>query len=87
MMKHTTHTQVVFADNAEEAKEKFIALGIKPDHDPNAQMDIVRALDEEDFDLESPFNLVGEISLSADYMDKIREDAERAYVVYYIEEA
>lgn len=86
-MQHTTHTQVVFADNAEEAKEKFLALGIQPDHDANAQMDVIRALDEEDFDLESPFNLVGEISLSAEYMDKIREDAERAYVVYYIEEA
>lgn len=86
-MQHTTHTQIIFADSPEEAQEKFLALGIKPDHDENAKLDVVRALDDEDFDIESPFNLVGEISLSPDYMDKIREDAERAYVLYYIEEA
>ena len=28
-MQHTSHTQVIFADSAEEAKEKYLALGIK----------------------------------------------------------
>ena len=49
-MQHTSHTQVIFADSAEEAKEKYLALGIKPDHDPNPQIDVIKATEDEDFD-------------------------------------
>ena len=31
------------------------------------------------------FNLIGEISVGIDVMNIIRQDYERAYVVYYIE--
>lgn len=86
-MQHTTNTQVIFADSAEEARKKYLALGIKPDHDENASLEIVRCLDDEDFDPESPFNLVGEISLSPEYMEKVQTDVERAYVGYYLEQA
>ena len=51
-MQHTSHTQVIFADSAEEAREKYLALGIKPDNDPNAQLDVVKCTDDEDFDME-----------------------------------
>lgn len=85
-MQHTSHTQVVFADNHEEAKEKFLALGVKPDHDPNPVIDVIKATDDEDFDIESPFNLIGEISVGIEIMEIIRQDYPRAYVVYYIEE-
>lgn len=86
-MHHTTNTQVIFADSAEEAREKYLSLGIKPDHDKNASLEIVRCLEDEDFDPESPFNLVGEISLSPEYMEKVQEDVDRAYVGYYLEQA
>ena len=79
-MQHTTNTHIIFADSAEDAKAQFIALGVKPDEDPNAQLDICKCTEEEDFDFESPFNLIGE------YMEKINTDPERAYVLYYIEE-
>lgn len=87
MMKHTTNTRVVFADSVEEAKEKYLALGVKPDHDANAAMDICKCSEEEDFDFESPFNLIGEVSLSPEYMEAVNQDPQRAYVIYYIEEA
>lgn len=84
-MQHTSHTQVIFADSAEEAREKYLSLGIKPDNDPNAQLDVVKCTDDEDFDIESPFNLIGEISVGIDVMNIIRQDYPRAYCVYYIE--
>ena len=62
-MQHTSHTQVIFADSAEEAKEKYLALGIKPDHDPNPQIDVIKATEDEDFDINMDFNLIGEISV------------------------
>lgn len=86
-MKHTTNTRVVFADSEEAAKEAYLALGVQPEHDANAVLDICKCSEEEDFDFESPFNLIGEVSLSPEYMAKVNEDPERAYVIYYIEEA
>lgn len=85
-MQHTSHTQIIFADSAEEAREKYLALGIQPDHDPNPQLDVIKATDDEDFDVEMDFNLIGEISVGIDVMNVIRQDYPRAYVCYYIEE-
>ena len=84
-MQHTSHTQIVFADSKEEAKEKYLQLGIAPDHDPNAIVDVVKCDEEEDFDIDSPFNLIGEVSISQSYMETIRQDFHRAYCIYYIE--
>lgn len=86
-MIHTTGTRVVFADSSEEAKVAYEALGVKPEHDPNAKMDICKCADDPEFDFESPFNLIGEVSLSPEYMDIVNQDPQRAYVVYYFEEA
>ncbi len=86
-MKHTTNTHVIFADSAQEAEEQYRAMGIAPDHDANAQLCVCKCSEEEDFDFESPFNLIGEVSLSPEYMSKVNEDPQRAYVLYYIEEA
>lgn len=86
-MKHTTNTQVIFADSVEDALEQFKALGVKPDHDENAVLDICKCSEEEDFDFDSPFNLIGEVSLSPEYMEKVNQDPQRAYVLYYLEEA
>ena len=57
-MQHTSHTQVIFADSAEEAKEKYLALGIKPDHDPNPQIDVIKATEDEDFDINMDLSLI-----------------------------
>ncbi|MBO8137425.1 MAG: hypothetical protein H0Z40_04745 [Desulfotomaculum sp.] len=84
-MEHPTHTQIIFADSVEEAKEKYLALGIKPDHDPNPRVEVIKVTEEEDVDLDQDFNLFGEVSVGPDVMEKIRTDAERAYVVYYME--
>ena len=54
-MQHTSHTQVIFADSHEEAKEKYLALGIQPDHDPNPQIDVIKATEDEDFDVDMDF--------------------------------
>lgn len=85
-MQHTTNTHIIFADSAEDAKAQYIALGVKPDEDPNAVMDVCKCTEEEDFDFDSPFNLIGEVSLSPEYMTTVNTDPERAYVIYYIEE-
>ena len=50
-------------------------------------MDICKCADDPEFDFESPFNLIGEVSLSPEYMDIVNQDPQRAYVVYYFEEA
>ena len=84
-MQHTSHTQVIFADSAEEAKAKYLALDIKPDHDPNPQLDVIKATEDEALAITMDFNLIGEISVGIDVMNIIRQDYERAYVVYYIE--
>lgn len=84
-MQHTSHTQVIFADSAEEAKAKYLALDIKPDHDPNPQIDVIKATEDEDFDINMDFNLIGEISVGIEVMNIIRKDYEHAYVIYYIE--
>jgi hypothetical protein len=83
-MQHTTNTQIVFADSEAEAKEKYLALNIKTT-DPNAVLECYKAVEEEDFDLSSDFNFVGEISVSPEVMATIRQDPERAYVLYYLE--
>ncbi|MTI81804.1 MAG: hypothetical protein FH758_13185 [Firmicutes bacterium] len=84
-MEHTTHTEIIFADSDAEAKEKYLALDIKPDHDENPKVDVVKVTEEEDVELDQDFNLFGEVSVGPDVMEKIRTDAERAYVVYYLE--
>lgn len=86
-MQHTTNTQIIFADNAEDAKAQYLALNIKPDEDPNAVLDVCKCADDEEFDFDSPFNLIGEVSLSPEYMEKVNTDPQRAYVIYYIEES
>lgn len=84
-MKHPTHTRIIFADTKEEAKQKYLALNIKPDQDPNPLVEVRKVTEEEDFDAESPFNLFGEVSVGPDIMDIIRKDTSRAYVIYYME--
>lgn len=85
-MEHTTNTKIIFADSAEEAKKAYLDAGNKPDHDANARIDVCKASEEPDFDFDSPFNLIGEVSLSPEYMDIVRQDPERAYVIYFIEQ-
>lgn len=85
MMKHTTNTRIIFADSAGEAREKYLALGIET-KDPAAVLECYKAIEEEDFDLSSDFNFVGEISVSPEVMETIRQDPERAYVLYYVED-
>ncbi|SFR15777.1 hypothetical protein [Desulfoscipio geothermicus] len=84
-MQHTTNTRVVFADSMDEAREKYLAMNIKT-HDPNAVLECYRVFELEDFDINEDFNFVGEISVSPEVMQTIRQDPERAYVLYYIEE-
>jgi len=84
-MEHPTHTRIIFADSLEEAEEKYKALNIKPDHDSNPKIEVIKVTEEEDFDVESPFNLFGEVSVGPDIMENIRTDVERAYVIYYME--
>lgn len=86
-MTHTTGTRVVFADSQVEAKKEYEALGVQPEHDTQAKMDICKCSEEEDFDFDSPFNLIGEVSLSPEYMELVNKDPQRAYVIYYLEEA
>ncbi|TYO92726.1 hypothetical protein [Desulfallas thermosapovorans] len=83
-MEHTTNTKVIFADSMEEAKEKYLALGLKTE-DPQAVLECYKVSELDDFDINEDFNFVGEISVSPEVMNTIRQDAERAYVLYYIE--
>ena len=53
-MLHTTHTHVLFADSADDAREQFLALGVKPDEDPNAKLDICKCTEDPDFDFGKP---------------------------------
>ncbi|WP_031515111.1 hypothetical protein [Desulfofalx alkaliphila] len=84
-MEHPTHTEIIFADNAEEAAKKYLSLGIEPDRDENPRLEVLKALEEEDFDLESDINLIGEVSVGPPIMERIRTNPEKAYVVYYME--
>lgn len=83
-MQHTTNTRIIFADSTEEARQKYLALGIKPG-DPEAVLECYKVTGEEEFDLSADFNFVGEISVSPEVMEIIRQDPERAYVLYYLE--
>ena len=84
-MKHTTNTRIIFADSLDEAQKQYLSLDIKTE-DPNAVLECYKAVDEEDFELDSDFNFVGEISVSPSVMETIRQDPERAYVLYYLED-
>ena len=84
-MEHPTHTEIIFADSKEEAEEKYKALNIKPDHDSNPRIVVLKVLEEEDFDINSDINLIGEVSVGPPIMEKIRTNPEKAYVVYYME--
>jgi len=83
-MEHPTNTRIIFADSKEEALKQYQALNIKPE-DPDPRVECYKALEEEDFDVNAEFNLVGEVSLSPPVMETIRKDPERAYVIYYME--
>lgn len=83
-MQHTTNTRVVFAGSAEEARQQYLALGIKTE-DPGAVLECYKAIEDEEFDLAADFNFIGEISVSPEVMEVIRQDPERAYVLYYLE--
>ena len=84
-MKHTTNTRIIFADSLDEAKKQYLSMDIKTE-DPNAVLECYKVVDEEDFELDSDFNFVGEISVSPSVMETIRQDPERAYVLYYLED-
>ena len=84
-MHHPTNTRIIFADTAEEAVQQYRALDIKTE-DPSAQVECYKALEEEDFDVNAEFNLVGEVSLSPPVMETIRQDPAKAYVIYYMED-
>lgn len=84
-MRHPTQTRVVFAESTEEAREKYLALGIET-KDKNPILECFKVLEVEDFDIAGDFNFIGEISVSPQVMDTIRQDPERAYVLYYMEE-
>lgn len=84
MQQHTTNTQIVFADSEQEAKEKYLSMGLEIE-DPEAILECYKIAEVEDFDLAEDFNFIGEISVSPDIMATIRQDAPRAYALYYIE--
>ena len=84
-MEHPTHTRIIFADTPQEAVEKYKALQIKPDSDPNPRIDARKVTEGEDFDADSPFNLFGEVSVGPPVMKEIKTDLDRAYVIYYME--
>lgn len=83
-MQHTTNTRVIFADSEEEARQKYLALDIKTE-DPQAILECYKTTEDEEFDISADFNLIGEISVSPEVMEVIRQDPERAYILYYLE--
>lgn len=85
MELHPTHTRIIFADSPEQAKQKYLELNIKPDHDPSPIIDVNKVTEEEDFEVDADFNLIGEVSVGPPIMEQIRTDVERAYVIYYLE--
>lgn len=84
-MRHPTNTRIIYADSEQEAREKYLALGI-PTKDPEPVLECFKAIEVEDFDLSSDMNFVGEISVSPEVMETIRKDPERAYVLYFMED-
>ncbi|MEW6696738.1 MAG: hypothetical protein ACOY35_14715 [Bacillota bacterium] len=84
-MQHPTNTRIVYADNPEEAKLNYLALAIKT-KDPNPGVEVLKPLEDEEFDIESDINLIGEVSVGPSIMDEIRKDPQRAYVVYFLED-
>ncbi|MFZ5590801.1 MAG: hypothetical protein ACOY81_03200 [Bacillota bacterium] len=84
-MRHPTNTHIIFADSAEEARAQYQAIQ-RPTRDPHPVLECFKVLDVEDFDINASFNFVGEISVGPQVMDIIRQDPERAYVLYYMED-
>ncbi|SHE92695.1 hypothetical protein [Desulforamulus putei] len=84
-MQHPTNTRIIFADSPEEAKQKYLSLAIKT-KDPNPGVEVLKPLEDEEFDIDSDINLIGEVSVGPSIMDEIRKDPQRAYVVYFLED-
>ncbi|AEF95284.1 hypothetical protein Desca_2456 [Desulfotomaculum nigrificans CO-1-SRB] len=84
-MQHPTNTRIIFADSPEEAKQKYLALGIKT-KDPNPGIEVLKPLEDEEFDINADFNLIGEVSVGSSIMEEIRKDPNRAYVIYFLED-
>ncbi len=84
-MRHPTNTRIIFADSEKEAREKYLAMGIET-KDPHPVLECFKVDELEDFDMSADFNFVGEISVSPEVMETIRQDPTRAYVLYYMEE-
>lgn len=84
-MQHPTNTRIILAENPEEAKQKYLALNIQT-KDPNPGVEVLKPQDDEEFDINSDFNLIGEVSVSLAIMEEIRQNPEKAYVVYFLED-
>ena len=84
-MRHPTNTRVIFADSPEEAREKYLSLKIET-RDKTPVLECFKATEVEDFDISAEFNFVGEISVGPPVMETIRQDTEKAYVLYYMED-
>ncbi|MGQ9556474.1 MAG: hypothetical protein ACUVTU_00785 [Desulfurispora sp.] len=84
-MRHPTNTRIIFADSAEQARAQYRKLQ-SPTRDPHPTLECFKVLEVEDFDLNASFNFVGEISVGPQVMEIIRQDPERAYVLYYMED-
>ncbi len=84
-MQHPTNTRIIFGDNPEEAREKYLALGIKT-KDPKPGVEVLKPQEDEEFDIDSDINLIGEVSVGPSIMEEIRKDPVRAYVVYFLED-
>lgn len=84
-MQHPTNTRIIFAENPEEAKAKYLALGIKT-KDPNPGVECLKPLEDEEFELDSDINLIGEVSVGPSIMEEIRKDPEKAFVLYFLED-
>lgn len=84
-MLHPTNTRIIFSDSEEEAREKYIALGIQTE-DPEPVLECYKVSDLEDFELDEEMNFVGEISVGPLVMKEIRQDPSRAYVLYHLED-
>lgn len=84
-MRHPTNTRVIFAASPEEAREKYVQLGIET-KDKSPVLECFKVTEVEDFDVSAEFNFVGEISVGPPVMETIRQDPENAYVLYYMED-
>ena len=84
-MRHPTNTRIIFASSPGEAKEKYLQMGIET-KDKNPVLECFKATEVEDFDMSADFNFVGEISVSPQVMETIRQDPEHAYILYYMED-